>query len=137
MNQARIKLIPAESSAGSSRPDEGYRRTRLFYEKVRFRPLEEIIELLGRTIHVWSWLRRFEDQFIFAACLILLLQFEITGARKETFLSLICVTVLSEIFFKQRRRYMPLAWFCGIRDSPGGSVARGNQAAESFFSPLR
>jgi len=33
---------------GPSHPDEGYRRTRLFYEKVGFRPLVEIIELWGK-----------------------------------------------------------------------------------------
>ena len=33
---------------GPSHPDEGYRLTRLFYEKVGFRPLEELKELWGR-----------------------------------------------------------------------------------------
>ena len=33
---------------GPSHPDDGYRKTRLFYEKVGFRPLEEIIELWGK-----------------------------------------------------------------------------------------
>ena len=33
---------------GPSHPDEGYRKTRLFYEQVGFRPLEELIELWGK-----------------------------------------------------------------------------------------
>ena len=64
-DQKMIRLAFMVKTLGPSHLDGGYRKTRLFNEKVGFRPLEEIVEQWERKIHVCSWLRRFENQFIF------------------------------------------------------------------------